>query len=322
MAKKNPKSKAPPKDLLSAFDISVKSMRVSGPQTTLIAVKAPIAGTAVLPATAGAPIHVDVKRLGTTTVAEIWAIVHPVGAVPSPPLLRSGLVGYTQLMPTTGEIFGGNLPCPPGIVADSTTSLTNNAAVTAVAVLNDSAGTVSQDVATSEFKLSSFVTLAIIPATACLWFAFADDDAIGPYGEPMAQHRPVKIRIPRNAQSMGITAAGWWRWAANDAGGTDPAASGPEGRTASGTGTSRPEYKSEVYNSMSISQPTPFAGNSLIGLMRADGALTPQNIFKVGLSHSTTFAAGANRAIFLGHHDGYQWNTNSGEVVATITWGL
>src|SRR5262245_61934703 len=125
MAKKKAtaKVKRPAKKPSTAFDFIVKTALVAGPQTTLIAIRMPVGGTAVLPLAASTPllVHVEVERLVPASVDEIWAIIHPAGTTPTPPALAADLLGagYTKLDPLRGEIFGKDVACPTAVTADS-----------------------------------------------------------------------------------------------------------------------------------------------------------------------------------------------------------
>ena len=81
-----------------------------------------------------------------------------------------------------------------------------------------------------EFKFICRIFIVDVPAHACPWFAFRQDheETDGPTGENIATHRPIRVRIPSNADATSLTASGLWRKEAAGPNG-DIYSSGPEG---------------------------------------------------------------------------------------------
>jgi hypothetical protein len=155
-----------------------------------------------------------------------------------------------------------------------------------------------------------------VPARCCPWFAFADDGLIGPEGEAITTHRPVRVPIPTGAASVNIAATGIWRHAPTAAASTDP----------DGYGNPQPlvnaEYRSPAYLADNIAPPNPDPlVNTLVALFQPQVGIDSQ-IFTVG-SQLNGLPLGNARGIFFGMWDGRQWIeniSNSGNLTVTLVW--
>jgi hypothetical protein len=160
-----------------------------------------------------------------------------------------------------------------------------------------------------------------VDATCCLWFAWAPSAPPappGPYGEAIDSHRPVGLLVPVGARTVSITAQGTWRHNPSD-----ECASDANGRTNAPPEAEKPEYHNYGAG------PKPGGTlplNMLVGFWEIGGAARaacPDELadeLAIGSSWLDHEVPDGATRLFLGFHDGFEWNNNSGAVQATITW--
>lgn len=247
-------------------------------------------------------------------VSEVWAAVHFPGlALPAPaPNATAPGAEFTQLSPgiATGS-FLGLVPPPASHSCATSIPQFDNLAVTVIKRNADLSW--DQEPRVTNFKCVCRTMTVVVPATACPWFAYADDDLVGPRGEPVAAHKPTRVRVPNGATQFAVTSVtGNWRHEPTNAG-----TSNAEGRTGSETGLLDALYTQ--YGPITAPSAN-LKVNTLVGLLQPSVGLAGQ-LFKIGMALGTTPLAGS-RALSLGMWDGYGWNStsNSGSVVVTIVW--
>lgn len=264
-------------------------------------------------------------------VYEVWAIIRPYMEHPAIPANAGDLpgAGYTLLNTDLDKInWDGLVPIPAGFTGAQERLMGNNLAVTIVYV---ELGLPPAKFKKVGFKLIDNMYREFVPGWACPWFAYRGDD-VGPEGEDIPVHRPIRVRLPSNANAVTMSATGWWRHQAIDAGG-DRGGSGPEGR-GDPFALINKLYQTESDNvSPRPKILEPAAGievNSLVGLMESKNMATASQVFKVGAGpHDLTAAEiSDSKAIHFGLWDGTQWTrgadefsvSNSGQVRVTFDW--
>lgn len=163
----------------------------------------------------------------------------------------------------------------------------------------------------AKLETTQFVT---VKAKHCLWFAWAEDTAVGPHGETMAECRPAGIPIDDNENQVTIKVVDptvLWRH-----GGGDQEVTSAAGRTDIGVRGTKAPYRSAEFNSEYI-YAMPMRLNllvAMVGLTTAPTYTDPVVQEPIGLGPVTLdLIPGKDRFLFLGMHDGYQWNNNSVE---------
>lgn len=164
-----------------------------------------------------------------------------------------------------------------------------------------------------------------VPATACLWYAWATDGELGnaengrgPFEESVA-HRPVSIAVPPGVSTVSITATGNWRH--------DPAdntASNPDGKSNDSRKLERPGYRGPAVRGSQAIKDIETNMNKLVGLWQIGQRVPskPNSVVPIEIGSNycdRKVPKGATR-LYLGMHDGYEWSNNSGKVKAEIIW--
>ncbi len=167
---------------------------------------------------------------------------------------------------------------------------------------------------------------ATVSAKDCLWYAFVTNDGIagpGGFDDPVGDYTPAgPIQIPWNAGDAEFTAtqAEEWKHDPNDA-----TKANPDGRTGiPPRGLEVAGYQNAIYNSNVIDTITTHLCK-LIGLWRSPtGSMDPfpYKQFDIGANSTISVPDDAKQEgkLFLGMHDGHEWNNNSGETEVDITW--
>lgn len=250
-------------------------------------------------------------------VTEVWAQVFRLGdTVPSSPDTTIA----TQLT-LSNNAFHGRVP---GAVKTALTGNSDNkVAVFPKLGSGNSATWGEREVATfvGRYRQEN----VDVNATACIWFAFTGTSpTIGPWGEVIANHRPPGITIPENATTVTFSATtnvgGETKWRNHPKNGGDPNGAGPAGRDP--TIDHKSQYKDASYNSDNING-TSQKLCALVGLKQTNTASPAPTAeeFLIGDNLSNSPLAGVVK-LFLGFHDGYEWNNNSGVARVTMTWNL
>lgn len=265
-------------------------------------------------------IDVEVEAPGPDVIS-VQAKIHLTSETPGDPS-GGGYTSLPELVPGADLKYGSPVPRPTaGYTCLALPQWVNNLAVTVY--VDRGLGWINPS--RTEFKHVCEEMMVDVPGTACPWFAFADEDLVGPTGEPVGQHLPPRVRIPDKAAGVEITAAGSWRHAPNP-GGT----SGPEGKDDAPRKMLVDWYSHPAYRSDKIDFPEEEAAparNTLMGLLQpADGSIET-TMFPIGRGPVTKTAAelADSRGIFFGLWDGSQWNagiSNGGNVVVTLKWSV
>ncbi len=172
-----------------------------------------------------------------------------------------------------------------------------------------------------------------IEAQRSLYFAWAPDPSInqqlqGPAVPgrqfPSAREnghdcRPLELHIPASATSvqLQVLRGAWWN---STGSGQTCDADGRAGTSA----TTRAEYRQDEYRSSHIPSLTTNL-NKLVGLWGPmnppSGAINSSWLLEIGMSNPTLTVPTSPRpeSLFLGMHDGFEWNNNPGDMVVQVT---
>ena len=265
-------------------------------------------------------IKVEVDAPGADAAAgSVQALIHLTSESPGDP---DSDPGYTALTLDAGSRYSGPVPRPAaGYTCIALPQWVNNLAVTVYVKRNNAWDTPSR----TEFKHVCEEMMVDVPGTACPWFAFADEELVGPTGEPVGQHLPPRVRIPDGAAGVEIRAAGSWRHAPNPAGTSGPEGKGDAPRPMTVDWYSHPAYRSDKID-FPKGNDAP-ARNTLMALLQPADGTTETDMFPVGAGPVTLTAAelAGSRGIFFGLWDGSQWNagiSNGGNVTVTLKWSV
>jgi hypothetical protein len=172
----------------------------------------------------------------------------------------------------------------------------------------------------------SATVMPVVPATGCIWFAWANATPPGPDEEDIDTHRPVELLVPSNAAAMTVEANPDDIWDH-----CTGCASNADGIANDRVPLTEPLYRSATYRSTAIStsSDSPNGGiktnfNRLVGVWQIGDTVPPADSstdelpFGVGPVPMNTAASA--KKLFLGMHDSYQWDNNHNAVRATVTW--
>lgn len=173
-----------------------------------------------------------------------------------------------------------------------------------------------------QFDRASAAGQVAVPAKACIWFAYAPVDYLGPEGvggqpqESGDDYRPVALVIPTGAKKVTLSPAGMWRHDPNPACESDADGLGNVQSTV-------PAYRAASYRSRGI-QLLSEKLNKLVGLWEFNFQVPQESAPLQQLVLGKTpgqleIPQGATR-LFLAHHDSYEWDNNSGSVNVDVTW--
>ncbi len=156
-----------------------------------------------------------------------------------------------------------------------------------------------------------------VSAKCCLWFTWSDLNSPPVCGDEIALHKPVKID-PQGALQVTVEVEGRDGLWAHHPGNT----SGPEGN-GDYRGLQRQEYKTESLKSDKIEELTTQL-NTLVGFVGGDNppAADRPDVTQEIVGYYHIFSLNEdNPYIYLGFHDGWQWNNNVDvrPMVVTIT---
>lgn len=255
-----------------------------------LSINRPAPGALVLET--GEPREIVVRVTALANDIAVQACVQTAGFLPPIPA-PNGVpdpIFFTALTPLGGGVFGGMVRVPPNHACSVTNPSLDNLTVTVIVKRVDNLW--DQNPNQTSCKGVCATMVVDVPATACPWFAYADDDLSGPAGEPVRTHKPVRIKIPDGATNVAFTAQGSWRHAP-----TNP--SGPDGNGGD-IPLLNPAYRNALYGSDGINAAADFKVNSLVGMFK------PVNtIFLIG-SALAAQPVNANSALYLGFWDGTQ----------------
>lgn len=279
-----------------------------------IGITLPLGGDTVTLSSSGT-FHVVAKLKTANAFQRVFAKTLPAGTAASA-AVPSGAVEM-QCPSGDGQTFEHNaVPAVKG-------SLNGNVNDNRVVVWPTNDPTDAQQTGQSDFRefvgqVSASVHVTV-DARNCLWFAWAPGNFMGPRGETGPDYLPQRLLVPSDATGAQITADAndtWTHWKANP----DPAVhTNADGRPGTECMTEA-SYHAAAYNSLNITSPVNIRLNRLVamwGKTSADAAAEAD----IGLNHTLNLPAGARPDfLFLGFHDGFQWNTNEGTVDVTVTW--
>lgn len=262
----------------------------------------------------GGNIHVRALETDSGTV-KVYAKVHGVNDNPTIPANgdpdNGAPTGFTELPEVSTGIFEAAIPSGGAGIGVWPTS-GNNRGVTVIQSIN---GLFDGKHTRATFIAMSTSVNMEVKGYQCPWFAFADDDATGPWGEtPMSKYKPAVILVPEHAASCAVTASGSW-------GHAELGPSGPGGY--GGNISVNSAYINAAYHSENLSG-GPFAINSLVYLIKpATG--TTATIYRIGTSATISSLTGnGDVPLCLGMWDGFQWNelpvSNWGTASVNLTW--
>jgi len=249
--------------------------------------------------------------------SEVHACIHFPGMGPTHPAPNAAnpLAGFTELNPQGGQNFSKLVDCPQYHACATTPPQFDNLAVTVI-YRETGTGLINAEFSVTTFKGVCSKSSVEVQATACPWFAYADEDLVGPRGEPVGSHKPTRIRIPDGASSVSLAALGSWRHEPTSAGTSDA-----NGRVGQAFNLLDSRYMDAMYTYGQIAGPG-FAVNvnTLVGLLEPVGSLGT-TIFVVG--NALTKTVSGMKALHLAMWDGYGWNgltSNSGSQIVTLNW--
>ncbi len=166
-----------------------------------------------------------------------------------------------------------------------------------------------------------------VPATACLWYAWATDSELGKKGqgrgpfEESVAHRPVRIAVPPGVSTVSITATGKWRH--------DPAGNtvtGPDGKSSHRRKLERPGYRGAAISGSQAIKDIAANMNKLVGIWQIGRAVPtePSSVapIEIGSNFRNQKVPKGATYLILGMHDGFEWSNNSGQVRAKILWNM
>lgn len=338
-AKKSAKKTAKPSHPADDSDTSSTSTALEV-RTLAINGSLPVVGS-VYAGETGTNITVRIETTGpdVADVTQVWAKFHVYGQNPTVPDTWAELEADPNLFTPLDNLGAGvwqkAMPIPVNCPCAGESMPGNNLSVQ-FAYRRSGQAAAFRGPKTS-FKFICRTSYAVdVGAWACPWFAFiTDPDYVGPEGEDMLTHRPVRVRKPVNASAVTITASGHWRHQARTIAG-DLGGSGPEGN---GREPLHPLYDAR-YRTESASNghpqiqdpPSNLLVNTLVCVYEYNNPATASSIVPVGRGPLALNSAElANiKALHFGMWDGLQWNkgadefslSNSGTVTVTFNWTI
>lgn len=251
-----------------------------------------------------------------STDHEIWAKCYPGNATPTDPAPGDliGPPGSVKLTINSETTWSGRVPASACRVAE--TNLNNNQLV-AWQRHTSSTGIEWVRVDTKQFEgeaqQGTFQTQ--VAATQCLYFAFAPAEFDGPRAESGADgrgaYRPRSLPVPDDCTGVRFTATGEWRHSGNTEHTTNA-----DGRAR--TEATRNDYVNAAYGSQGLSNSESRPLNQLIGMWSngwEDGA-----IFPIGTATDRFEIPAGTKMLYLGMHDGHEWDNNELHLDIDIEW--
>jgi hypothetical protein len=174
-----------------------------------------------------------------------------------------------------------------------------------------------------ELEVRKLAPPATVNAKHCLWFytqgLVLPAEGPGEWKDPVSDSTPTAvIEIPSDATLADITVTSTIKtWAHGDVGTT----------TSDTDGYKQEQVRNEYYDfanpagsperinriPTTITEPRL---NELVGMLRHPGTDTYEQ-FSIGVSKTNVNVAGFSHLI-LGHHDGFEWKNNSGDITVTV----
>ncbi|MFT7638878.1 MAG: hypothetical protein ACI9G1_000603 [Pirellulaceae bacterium] len=157
-----------------------------------------------------------------------------------------------------------------------------------------------------------------VEAAHCLWFAWALQNFQGPHGEGEAS-RPVWFPIERGITHVTVKVVGGDEWQHGD---RPIEKTNAHGRTdAEGTKSLRDQAYRTDYGASQVAV-NPARLNCLMALAGNEAApIFPFEAIPVGLEGTVEIQEPNTdgRRLYLGMHDAYQWNNNTGSMQVEVT---
>lgn len=161
-------------------------------------------------------------------------------------------------------------------------------------------------------------SVVTVPATSCLWFAWAENVATGDgttWEPDISAYRPFSIGVPPDAQQARISyLGGQWGHHGDD---------GAHISDANGEDEEQPlqqtQYQATKFNSVMLQGITARLNRlvAMVGPCAAPtSAVTEQDIG----NGPTTIPVADKERLLLGFHDGFEWSNNTGGVIVKIEW--
>lgn len=164
-----------------------------------------------------------------------------------------------------------------------------------------------------------------ISGQCSLWFAWAPGGFVGPTGEGGASLPVYEVKEPGAVQVTITVTDKTQRWRHDPNPACESGANGLDGSNGTpvdSRGLQMPEYQSVDYNSQHI-QSINTHMNKLLFIREYNGAAptaAEPGIQEIVGEGSTYAIAPEVTGIFIGMHDSYEWNNNSGVIQVTVDW--
>ncbi|MEM7391373.1 MAG: hypothetical protein AAF492_03415 [Verrucomicrobiota bacterium] len=155
-------------------------------------------------------------------------------------------------------------------------------------------------------------TTVTVSSQACIYFAWADSSATGPYGEDVGACKPVIVDVEPDDE-ITISASPSDEWSNGSEEYMWANADGRDEPLGTNNAYSSPNYNSENIN------PNTARVCKLVGVFEENGAqpVSMIDVINIGLSNVLIAPASATK-LFLGFHDGFEWSNNEDSIQVTV----